>query len=250
VLGNISTRARVGTGDNAIIAGFIITGTQPKTGLIRAVGPSLNMGGALADPAIEVYDADGTLVAANDDWKKGAARQQISDSGLAPTDDLEPAVWGAINPGAYTVAVRGTHEASGIAVVEVYDLDREVDSELANISTRAAVGTDENAMIGGFFVVGDDARRVAIRALGPSLSAPGVLADPTVELYDANGALLAANDDWRTDQEAEIEATGIPPSNDAESAIVRSLVPGGYTAIVRGANATTGVALVEVYALP
>ena len=249
VLGNISTRARIQPGDNAMIGGFIITGTETKTQLIRAVGPSLNLPGQLDDPIIEVYEGGGVLIATNDNWQDAETRQQIIDSGLAPKHEREPALWGVINPGAYTVVVRGKNNTSGIGLVEVYDLDREVDSAFANISTRAVVETGDNVMIGGFIVVSDDARTVIVRALGPSLSAPGALVDPTLELYNANGALLAENDNWRDQQQTEIINTTIPPSDDNESAIVRKLVPGAYTAVVRGAKQSTGVALVEVYAL-
>lgn len=248
-LANISTRLRVGTGDNAMIGGFIITGTEPKTVVVRGIGPSLGMAGALADPVIEIYSGDGVLRGTNDNWNDAATRQEIIDSGLAPTNNFESALWGVINPGAYTVVVRGKNDGTGIGLVEVYDLDPSVDSELANISTRGRAETGDNVMIGGFIVRGVDSQKVIVRALGPSLPLQGALANPTLELHDHNGALIVANDDWRSDQEAEIIATTIPPSNDLESAIVRSLAPGNYTAIVRGVNNTTGIGLVEVYAL-
>jgi len=248
-LANISTRLRVGTGDNAMIGGFIITGTEQKTVVVRGIGPSLAMAGALADPVIEIYSGDGVLRGTNDNWNDAATRQEIIDSGLAPTNNSESALWGVINPGAYTVVVRGKNDGTGIGLFEVYDLDPSADSELANISTRGRAETGDNVMIGGFIVRGVDSQKVIIRALGPSLQVPGALANPTLELHDGNGALLATNDDWRSDQEAEIMATTIPPSDNLESAIVRTLAPGSYTAIVRGVNNTTGVALVEVYAL-
>jgi hypothetical protein len=248
-LANISTRVRVGTGDNAMIGGFIITGTEPKTVVVRGIGPSLAMAGALADPVIEIYSGDGVLRGTNDNWNAAATRQEIIDSGLAPSNNLESALWGVINPGAYTVVVRGKNDGTGIGLFEVYDVDPSADSKLANISTRGFAETGDNIMIGGFIIRGVDSEKVIIRALGPSLQLPGALANPTLELHDGNGALIVANDDWRSDQEAEIIATTIPPSNDLESAIVRTLVPGDYTAIVRGVNNTTGLALVEVYAL-
>lgn len=249
VLANIATRLRVQPGDNVLIGGFIITGTQPKTVIIRGIGPSLPLPGALADPVIDVYDATGVLAASNDNWNDALTRQQIIDSGLAPTNDLESALWGIISPGAYTVVVRGQNNATGVGLVEVYDLDRTVNSKLANISTRGLVQSGDNVMIGGFIVVGADSQKVIVRALGPSVPLSGALANPRLELHDGNGALFAANDDWRSDQEAEISATGIAPANNLESAIVRTLPPGNYTAIVAGVNDTTGVALVEVYAL-
>jgi uncharacterized delta-60 repeat protein len=251
-LGNISTRLRVQTGDNAMIGGFIITGTQSKTVIVRGIGPSLPISGALADPVIEVHGSAGQLLAANDNWNDSLTRQQVIDSGLAPSNDLEAALWGVIDPGAYTVVVRGRNDATGVGLFEVYDLDQTVDAKLANVSTRGFVETGDNVMIGGTIVVGNNPARVLFRAIGPTLTNFGVtnaLSDPTLELRDGNGALIAANDNWRSDQEAEIVATGIPPSNNLESAIVRDLLPGNHTAIVRGVNNTTGVALVEAYEL-
>jgi uncharacterized delta-60 repeat protein len=251
-LGNISTRLRVQTGDNAMIGGFIITGTEPKTVIVRAIGPSLTVPGALADPVVEVHGSAGELLATNDNWRDAATRQQIIDSGLAPTNDLESALWGILNPGAYTVVVRGKNDTTGIGLFEVYDLDQTVDSKLANISTRGFVGTGDNVMIGGTIIIGIDPARVLLRAIGPSLTnfgVPNALQDPTLELRDGNGTLMASNDNWRTDQEAEIIATGIPPSNNLESAIVRDLAPGNYTAIVHGVNGTTGIAVVEAFGL-
>lgn len=248
-LANISTRARVDTGDNAMIGGFIITGTEPKTVIVRGIGPSLGMAGALADPIIEVYSGDGVLRGTNDNWNDAATRQEIIDSGLAPTSNLESALWGVINPGAYTVVVRGKNNGTGIGLFEVYDLDPAADSRLANVSTRGLAETGDNVLIGGFIVQGVSSQKVIVRAMGPSLPISGALGNPTLALHDGNGALMMANDDWRSDQEAEIKATTIPPSNNLESAIVRTLAPGNYTAIVRGVNNTSGVALVEVYAL-
>jgi hypothetical protein len=220
--------------------------------IVRGIGPSLTIPGALADPVIEVHGSSGQLFATNDNWNDSLTRQQIIDSGLAPTNDLESALWGIIDPGAYTVVVRGNNNGTGIGLFEVYDLDQAVDSKLANVSTRGFVETGNNVMIGGAILRGTASARVLLRAIGPSLTNFGVsnaLPDPTLELHDGNGALIAANDNWRTDQEADIIATGLPPSNNLESAIVRDLVPGSYTAIVRGSNNTTGVALIEAYGL-
>jgi hypothetical protein len=235
-----------------MIGGFIITGTQPKTVVVRGIGPSLPVPGALADPVIEVHGSSGELLAANDNWNDAATRQEIIDSGLAPTNDLESALWGMLNPGAYTVVVRGKNDATGIGLFEVYDLDRTVGSKLANISTRGFVEIGDNVMIGGTIIIGSAPTSVLLRAIGPSLTnfgVPNALQDPTLELHDGNGALMASNDNWRSDQEAEIIATTIPPSNDLESAIVRDLAPGLYTTIVSGQDNTTGVAVVEAYVL-
>jgi hypothetical protein len=182
----------------------------------------------------------------------------VIDSGIAPTNDLEPALWGIINPGAYTVILSDKNGGTGVGLVEVYDLDRTVDSNLANISTRGFVDSGDNVMIGGLIVGGGSqlgSARVVVRALGPSVPVPGALSDPTLELHDGSGTLVDSNDNWKTrsdgsSQQEEIEATTIPPSNDLESALVRTLPPGNYTAVVRGQNNTTGVGLVEAYHLP
>jgi plastocyanin len=253
ILGNISTRLRVEMGDNALIGGFIITGTQPKKVLVRAIGPSLSsfFPGVLADPILELRDSSGSLIASDDNWRTGGQEANILATGIPPSDDLESAIVATLpaNNAQYTAIVRGVNNTTGIGVVEAYDLDRTVDSKLGNISTRGLVQTNDNVMIGGLIVLGQNPLRVIVRAIGPSLPLPEALADPTLELHDGNGALIAANDNWRTDQEAEIVATGIPPASDLESAIVRDFAPGNYTAIVRGTNNTTGVAVVEAYSL-
>ncbi|HMG06847.1 MAG TPA: choice-of-anchor Q domain-containing protein, partial [Chthoniobacterales bacterium] len=251
-LANISTRSHVQPGDNAMIGGFIITGTEPRTVIVRGLGPSINVPGSLADPVIEVHGSSGELLATNDNWQEAATRQEIIDSGLAPVNDLEPALWGILNPGAYTVVVRGKNNLTGISLFEVYDLDRTAVSKLANISSRGLVGTGDDVMIGGTIIDGNTSGGVLFRALGPSLTNFGIangLGDPILELYDGNGGLIAVNHDWRDDQEAEISNTGLAPSNDLESAIVRDLTPGPYTAIVRGKDNGPGIAVVEVYNL-
>jgi hypothetical protein len=251
LLANISTRLRVQTGDNAMIGGFILTGTERKRVIIRGIGPSLPVPGALADPVIEVHDSSGELLAANDNWRDGFYQQEVAST-LPPADDLESALWGILDPGAYTVVVRGNNEATGIGLFEVYDLDQTSDSKLANISTRGFVDTGDNVLIGGTIITGNAATQVLFRAIGPSLANFGVpnrLRDPTLELYDGNGQLIAVNDNWRDTQEDEIIATGIPPSNDLESAIVGNFAAGNYTAIVRGRDSMTGIAVVEVYNL-
>ena len=248
--GNISTRLNVGRDDDALIGGFIVGGTGPKRILVRAIGPSLPVPGALANPRLELYNEGGQLVGTNDDWASAPNVQEIIDSAIPPSNNLEAAILAILTPGAYTAVVRGTDDSTGIALVEVYDLETGSDSSLANVSTRGLVQTGNNVLIGGLILVGQEPRRVILRAIGPSLNLPEALADPTLELRDTDGALLNSNDDWRTAQEAEIIATGIPPSNDFESAIVQMLSPGSYTAIVRGAGNGTGIGLVEAYALP
>jgi hypothetical protein len=240
----------VETGDNVLIGGFIITGTQPKKVIVRAIGPSLPLAGALVDPILELRNSSGGLIVSNDNWRSDQEAEIIATT-IPPDNDLESAIVATLpaNNSAYTAIVRGVNNGTGIGVVEAYDLDQTVDSKLANISTRGLVQAGDDVLIGGLIVLGENPLRVIVRAIGPSLPVSGALSDPTLELRDGNGALIAANNNWRSDQEAEIIATTIPPLNDLESAIVRNLAPGNYTAIVRGANNTTGIAVVEAYGL-
>jgi hypothetical protein len=251
---NISTRVLVGSGDNVGIAGFIVAGSDPKRVIIRAMGPSLRGAGisnALQDPVLELHDRSGALIASNDNWKD-TQRAEIQASGLAPADDRESAIVRTLSPGAYTAIMRGTAGASGIGLIEGYDLDSSTDSIFANISTRGFVGTGDNAMIGGMIVGGNGGgvNVVIARALGPSLSNAGVqhaLQDPTIELRDENGVLIDSNDNWKDRQQAVIERENLGPADDRESALLDVLPAGAYTAIVRGKNDATGVALVEFY---
>ena len=248
-LANISTRTLVGTDDNVLIGGFIITGSDAKKVILRALGPSTGVPGAMANPTLELHASDGHTIISNNNWQDANNKQDIIDSGIPPTNDLESAILIILQPGGYTAIMRGADNTNGIGVVEAYDLDRTGSSIFANISTRALVQTGDNVLIGGFIVVGSFPQRVIVRALGPSTGVPGALADPTLEIHDGNGNMIGSNDDWRSTQEGTIIGTGIPPASDAESAIVQMLTTGNYTAIVRGADNTTGVAVVEVYAL-
>jgi Putative Ig domain len=274
---NISTRLAVGTSDNVLIGGFIVTGNAPKKMIVRAVGPELTALGvpnALQDTTLELHDGTGAVIGTNDDWKitqiGGAIADDQADaihtSGAGPTDDRESAIIATLAPydpsvggsvGIYTAIVRGKDGTTGVGSVELYDLgtaslDVSSKAQLANISTRGVVQTADNVMIGGFIVQGDLPAKVIVRAIGPSLTTQGVagaLQDPTLELHDGTGATIAFDDNWKDTQQTEIEATDIPPTDDRESAIVATLAPGNYTAIVRGKNNTTGVALVEAYVL-
>jgi hypothetical protein len=175
------------------------------------------------------------------------------DSGISPSDPKESAIVATLQPGSYTAIMSGANGATGIGVVELYDLDTAAPANPANIATRGFVETGDNVMIGGFIVGGSQNRTVLARGIGPSLTAVGVpnaLPDPTLELHDASGTTIASNDDWRSSQETEIAATGIAPADDRESAIISPpLAPGNYTAIIRGKGSDTGVALVEIYQL-
>lgn len=246
-LANISSRDLVLTGDNVLIGGFIITGDAPKKVLLRALGPSLGINGALADPVLALHEPDGTVIT-NDDWKD-TQETEIEATGIPPSDDHESAILATLSPGTYTAVVTGYANGTGIGLVEVYDLDQGSDSVLANISTRGFVGLDDDVLIGGLIVTGQDAQ-VLLRAIGPELGAKGVagtLADATLELHDGDGALIAFNDDWKESQQTEIESTNTAPTIDQESAILATLPAANYTAIVRGKNDTVGIALVEAY---
>jgi hypothetical protein len=271
-LSNISTRSLVQTGDNVMIGGFIVRGAGTKRVILRAIGPELTQYGVpdpLEDPTLELHDGTGALIASNNDWQHTIIGgiitsdqvQEIQFTGHAPGDPSESAIVASLSPGNYTAIVRGVNNTIGTALVELYDLDLFSSSFLGNISTRSFVQTDNNVMIGGFIVQGPQSRNVIIRAIGPELSQHGIpnfLADPTLELHNGSGALIAFNDNWQhtviggiitQDQVQAIQNSGYAPGDASESAIIANLPPGNYTAIVRGLNNTTGVALVEVYDL-
>jgi hypothetical protein len=255
-LANISTRLPVGAGDNVLIAGFTITGSQPKKVIVRGLGPLLPVNANLADPTLELHDSFGGIVAGNDNWRD-TQQDELKATTIPPTNDYDSAIVRTVNPGAYTAVLAGKGGTTGVGVVEVYDLDLAADSRLANIATRGRVGEGDDVLICGTIAVGNGTTTVLFRALGPSLTAfgvPGALADPTLELHDGNGATIATNDNWKVNdvggsQQAEVEATTLPPTNDLEAALVRTLTPGAYTAVVRGKNGTTGVAVIDAYQL-
>jgi hypothetical protein len=240
-----------------LIGGMIATGSAPKKVLIRAIGPSLGalgVQGALADTTLELFTGS-TKLAENDNWRTGGHEAEIQATTIPPSHDLESALIATLDPNqGYTAVVRGKDNTTGIAVVEAYDLDQAADSQLANISTRGFVETNDNVLIAGFILGGDrkGGATVAVRALGPSLAKSGVsdpLLNPTLEIVNSNGVRQESNNDWKECEQAEIETIGLQPSDDRESTILAKLSPGPYTAIVRGLNNTTGVALVEVYNL-
>ena len=255
---NISTRETVGTGDDVLIGGFIVSGTTPKQVILRAIGPSLaavGLTGLLQDPTLEVHDASGATIFMNDNWRD-TQEAAIEATGIPPNDDRESAIVATLDPGAYTAIVQGKNNTTGTALVEAYDLDALPVSRFGNISTRGLVGTLTNVLIGGLIVSSEESAQanVIVRALGPSLGSAGVagalLQDPTLELHDSNGAIVAQNDNWRDSQEGIISSTGLAPSDDREAAIFATLPAGAYTAVVQGQNATTGVGLVEAYNIP
>ena len=194
-----------------------------------------------------MHEETGAIVTTNDNWN--SHRQDVLTTGFAPADEHESAITASLEPGSYTAVLRGLNGTSGVALFELYDIEPQ-NSRIANISTRGSVGLGDNVMIGGFVVGGDQRTKVIVRALGPTLTdfgVSGALADPTLELHDGNGAVIWQNDNWKSTQQSAIQNSGYAPPNDAEAAILATLQPGNYTAIVRGNNNTTGIALVEIY---
>jgi sugar lactone lactonase YvrE len=253
---NLSTRLTVLSGDNVLIGGFIITGNMPKKVMIRGIGPSLPLAGVMADPVLQLHKPDGSVVS-NDNWKiddqSGQSQEaDIRATTIPPSNDLESALVVTLPPGHYTAILSGKDGGQGVALVEMYDLDGTVPSTLANISTRGFVDQGDNVMIGGF-IIGPavaGSNRVVIRGIGPSLPFSTALQDPVLELHDGNGALLASNDNWGDDADAaDIRAFQLNPKDARESALLRPLSPGAYTAILSGKGGTTGVGLIEVYNL-
>ena len=256
---NISTRARVEIGDKVVIGGFIITGNAPKPVVLRGMGPSLAQAGVpaasvLNDPVLELRGSNGSLIMRNDNWKDDQ-RSQIEGTPFQPTDDRESVIVATLQPGAYTAILTGKSQTTGIGLVEIYDNDQTVDSQLANISTRAFVQTGDNVIIGGFMLgANNNPTRIAVRGIGPTLAQFGlsnVLADPTLELHDGNGTLLISNDNWQDDptSAAQLTANGLAPQDPKESGIFTTLPPGAFTAILAGKNGGVGIGLVEIYNL-
>lgn len=253
---NLATRVSVGTGDEVAIAGFIILGDGPKKVLIRGIGPSLTMHGVpnpLADPTLNLLDEGANSLGTNDNWRDSAQAMEIMNSGLSPGNDLESAILVSLMPGQYTAVLSGKDSTVGNGLVEIYDLDAGASSTLGNVSTRGFVGTGDNVLIGGLIIADGENPMVVVRAMGPSLTNAGIaepLMDPTLDLYNANGEPIASNDDWKNGQSEAAIATLLYPFDDRESVVVAFPAPGNYTAIVRGKDDTTGIALVEAYRLP
>ncbi len=249
---NVSTRAQVESGTGVTIGGFIITGDVAKPVALRGIGPSLAQAGlsdVLADPVLELYDSTGKLIAQNDNCS--SLPGGVIPDGMQPSSGLESFITAILSPGSYTAVLRSATGGSGIGLIELYDLDP-ASSRVSNISTRSEVATGAEVMIGGFIIGGLDPTKVVVRAIGPSLVNAGIqdaLPDPVLELYDNNGALVFANDNWRDAQQQQLTASGLAPENDHESAIIATLSPGSYTAMVHDANGSSGVALVEIYDL-
>jgi hypothetical protein len=264
LVGNVSTRLPVGTDDNVLIEGFIVLGPEGSTKkiMVRAIGPSLEPFGipdALANPTLEIRDAGNTLIATNDDWETtqlggiitADQSEEIGESGLAPGNDLESAIIAHLAPGSYTAVVRGAGNTVGTGVVDAYDMSAASPARLANIATRGLIQPGDKLMIAGF-IIQERSVRAVVRAIGPSLEAFGInnaLPDTTLQLRDHNGTIVRENDDWQSDQQQELEDTGLQPSDPLEAALVETIQPGQYTVQVRGKPEGTGIGVVQVYFL-
>jgi pectin methylesterase-like acyl-CoA thioesterase len=249
---NVSTRVFVQDGDSVGIGGFIVGGADAKKVVLRGLGPSLaqsSIADPLSDPRLTILDSAGNLLAVNEGWT--SQHDELVAAGLAPTHLRDSAMVATLAPGAYTVVLESSSRLPGTGLFELYDL-APLNSEAKNLSTRGRVGTGDHAMIAGFAIGGDQASKVIVRAMGPSLAASGIsdpLLDPALELHGADGSLLFSNDNWRSNDEESIIDSGLPPTDDREAAIIATLNPGSYTAIVRGTGDTVGNALVEVFRL-
>ena len=251
-LANISTRGRVTDGENVMIGGFIITGDIPRRIVLRGLGPSLARSGVqnpASDPVLTLFNSLGAVLASNDDWD--SHDPVVIVTGLAPTEAVESFLVATLPPGAYTTTLR-SNGSSGPALFELYQLDNSATSRAVNLSTRGRVGSGDDVMIAGFILTGNEAGRLGLRVLGPSLSEAGIsdpLANPELGLYDGYGTLIFRNDDWRSDQEAAIVEAGLAPPAEQESAMIATLPGGNYSAIARGVNGSEGVGLIEIYDL-
>ena len=256
-LANISTRMPVLTGNNVLIGGFIIEGDTAKTVVVRARGPSLlpfGLTNALLNPMLQlVRSSDQAQIAVNDNWQSAANAADIQASGFAPSEALESAIMVTLAPGAYSAIVTGAAGGTGIGIVEVFEVDQPT-TPLVNISTRGAVFTGNDVMIGGFVIQGSGPQTVVVRARGPSLLPFGLtdaLLNPMIQLIrSSDQAQIAVNDNWQSAANAaDIQASGFAPPEALESAILITLPPGAYSVILTGAGGATGIAILEVFAL-
>ncbi|MEN3370839.1 MAG: hypothetical protein V7609_2982 [Verrucomicrobiota bacterium] len=250
----LSTRMEIGTGDNALFGGFIMRGAASKRLMIRGIGPSTGLPGALANPVLELRDNNG-IILTNDNWGDAPNAQDMIDAHVAPTQPNESGILITVPSNTtnafYTAIVTGAGGTTGLGLVEVYDLDFGPGSTLLNISTRGLVGIDPKQLIAGFFVGGADSKQILIRGIGPSLASANIsnfLADPILELRDGQGALIDSNNDWmQSADKTAIQNSGLAPTNLKESAVLKTLPAGPYFAILRGLGGGTGVGSVEVY---
>jgi hypothetical protein len=272
---NISSRLRVSAGDadGASIVGFVVAGDKPKQVLIRAVGPSLkafNISAPLATPSLTLFDSKQTVIGSNAGWSDDAAIAAAGDKVYAfrlGAGSKDAALLITLQPGTYTAQVQSATD-SGTALVEVYDVsatDAVPTKQLINISTRGTVGTGDNVLIAGFSVSGNEPKKVLVRGIGPALTGFGVagaVSDPVITVYSGT-KVVGQNDNWETEDAsvtgstaADIRAAGSAsgafpvPAGSADAAVILTLEPGQYSAVVTGANNSSGAAMVEVYEVP
>jgi len=250
-LANSIWQAYVGLADNAVTGKFVVQGSGSKNVVFRALGPSLQVNARLQNTVLELRDKNGNLITYNNDWATDVNAGQLQSYGLAPSDPRESALARTLPAGSYTLVVRGAGNATGIGRVEMFDLSQPPTATVANMSARGLIASG-NVLLGGVTVAGRASQTVLFRAIGPDLISQGIpfaLRNPTLEVYDSNGTLVASNDNWKSNQQAPIEATGLAPGDDRDAAILLNLQPGFYTALVRGAGGTIGIAQAEAYAL-
>jgi hypothetical protein len=269
-LANISTRARVGTGDSVTIAGFVISGQESKPVLIRAIGPtlgSLGVATALTQPKLELFrSGNNTPIATNIGWTTAGNTSGITAATLQAgafalgANAADSVILTTLAPGAYTAVISSVNNTPGVALAEVYDLSAPAAGQkLFNISTRASTGTGDSTLIAGIVVSGTVPKRVLIRGVGPTLTAlgvPGALAQPQLSVIKDN-VTVASNSGWSTSSDAvaiaaasaQVGAFALGAAS-ADAAMIVSLAPGNYSAQVVGANGTAGIAIIEIYELP
>jgi YVTN family beta-propeller protein len=265
---NISTRAQVGTGANILIPGFVIGGSGTETLLIRADGPALTafgVAGALAQPSLSVFNSTGTVIASNTGWGTNSNPAQIASAAASvgafalASGSADCALVASLTPGAYTVQVSGVGNSTGVALAEVYEVSSS-GTRLANISTRALVGTGANIIIPGFVIAGSGSDQLLARGDGPALTGFGVggaLAQPSLGVFNSSGNMIASNTGWGTNSNptqlasaaATVGAFALA-SGSADSALIVNLSAGAYTMQLSGVNSSTGVALAELYEVP
>jgi hypothetical protein len=261
---NLSIRGNVGTGANAIIAGFVTSGTGSKTVVVRGVGPTLGsfgVTGVLAAPQLSLFDSTGTSIASDTTWGGGAALTQLFSQVGAfalPAASADSALQASIGIGSYTALLTGVGGTSGVALAELYDADLGVPTaRLVNVSGRANVGTGADVLIAGFVIAGNTNETVLLRGIGPSLAQfglTGVLATPQITLYDSGGNWVASNTVWGgsttlSDAFTQVGAFSLSASS-ADSVLLETLPPGAYTVELSGTSGSSGIGLIEVYEVP
>jgi outer membrane protein assembly factor BamB len=250
-LANSGWQAYVGLGDNVLTGKFVVQGSGSKTVVFRALGPSLQVNAKLQNPVLELRDKNGNLITYNNDWATDVNVGLLQAYGLAPSDSREAALARTLPTGSYTLVVRGAGNTTGVGKLEIFDLSQPPTATVTNMAARSLIANGQ-LLVGGITVAGRASQTVLFRAVGPDLISRGIpfaLRNPTLEVYDINGTRIASNDNWKSNQQAQIEATRLAPGDDRDAAILLNLQPGLYRMVVRGAGGTIGIAQAEAYAL-